>query len=539
MKIAMVPLNPRVGDVAGNLVQMLSFIDEAESQSCALIVFPELALVGYPPRDWLFYDALLKSQETAFAALRRRSKKIMILTGAVCKRRGPGRPFTNSAVLFHNSHRVDYTKQLLPNYDVFDEDRYFEPGTKPLIIKVGRLRIGITVCEDIWSTDAKTAKRYLHDPLKAYAALKPDILLNLSASPYEFGKRALRRKICARAAKRCQTTLLHVNQLGANDDLIFDGGVIAFSPRGERIGDSGDFHAGLCVFDTDTEKLTPNQPPLDDLPALQRALEMGIADYVHKTGHRQVVLGLSGGIDSAVVACLAVSALGSQNVLGVLLPSRYTQADSNTDALLLAKALGIQTQTIPINDLHKTFESIFQMQFGEEGTLDLTAQNVQARIRGTLLMAIANNTGRLLLNTTNKSEMAVGYGTLYGDLCGALAILSDVPKTLVYELADQINSQFALIPKHTITRAPSAELKPDQKDSDALPAYDFLDPMLSELIDKEQLTATKENKTVFKMVLASEYKRRQAPIGLKVSSKAFGSGRRVPVAGHLPLDKIK
>jgi NAD+ synthetase len=539
MKIAMIPLNSRVGDVVGNLAQMLGFIDEAQTQGCALVVFPELALVGYPPKDWLFYDALLKSQEMAFATLRRRSKKIMILTGAIGKHRGSGCPFTNSAVLFHNARRQDYAKQLLPNYDVFDEARYFEPGTKPFIIKVGRLRIGVTVCEDIWSVDAKTAKRYHHDPLKAYAALKPDLLLNLSASPYAFGKRALRRKVFARAAKLCQATLLHVNQLGANDDLIFDGGAMAFSKRGECLGDSGDFQGTLCLFDTDTEKLTPNHPPLNDLTALQRALEIGIADYVHKTGHRQVVLGLSGGIDSAVVACLAVAALGPKNVLGVLLPSRYTQADSNTDALLLAKALGMQTQTISINDLHKTFEGIFENQFGKTGTLDLTAQNVQARIRSTLLMAIANNTGRLLLNTTNKSEMAVGYGTLYGDLCGALAVLSDVPKTLVYELANQINSHFALIPKRTIVKAPSAELKPDQQDSDSLPTYDTLDPMLNELIDNEQLGLSKDNQTVLNMVFNSEYKRRQAPPGLKVSAKAFGLGRRVPIAGRLSLEKIK
>jgi NAD+ synthase (glutamine-hydrolysing) len=537
MKIALIPLNPTIGDVAGNLAKIKDGLKAAIAADCRLAVFPELALIGYPPRDLLHYEALFKRQTEALGVLRKLSKDILILVGGISRNRAGGKPFHNTAYLLQNGQRAEYHKQLLPEYDIFDERRYFEPGTKPFTFRIGPLKFGVTICEDIWFSSAEVGRSYTRDPLIAYERAKVDFLINLSASPFEMGKADVRVKVLKHASRTTREGILYVNQFGGNDDLIFDGGALYLRKNGNALMQGPEFSNTPCFFDTEQHRLTPQAKPLGELAVLEQALVTGIRDYVRKTGHRQVVLGLSGGIDSAVVAALATQALGAENVLGVLMPSRYSSPESVTDALALAKNLGIATQTIPIDTLHRSFEAVFDQSFGAGQTQDHTAQNVQARIRGTLLMAISNNTDRLLLNTTNKSEMAVGYGTLYGDLCGALAVISDVSKTLVYELTGQINSRFEIIPKSIIIKAPSAELKPGQQDSDTLPSYDELDEMVGSVIEDEQLTLNPDNVTpeVLRMIFNSEYKRRQAPPGLKVTTKAFGSGRRLPIASRLDV----
>lgn len=539
MKTALVPLNPLVGAVEHNLGKILDFIDQAVTLQCHLIVFPEMSLIGYPPKDYLYYENLFKQQSKALNQIKRKSRKITIIVGGYALNTKRGRPFKNVAYIFQNGQSHIYDKQLLPNYDVFDECRYFEPGTKPLRIKIAGKWVGLTVCEDIWFSEKKLEKRYHNDPILRYRSMKLDYLINISASPFEFNKQQRRENLLKFVAKKSNATLIYLNQSGANDDLIFDGGTYVLNKQGQLLFSNADFSETLQVYDDQEKRSTPAESPAD-IENLRQALIVGIRDYVHKTGFEDVVIGLSGGVDSALVTVLACEALGASHVLCVLMPSRYSSEGSIQDSLQLVQKLGCSHKLISIENLHQAFESLFSSVFKNQ-IHDLTSQNIQARIRGNILMAISNNERCLLLNTTNKSEMAMGYGTLYGDMCGALAVISDLTKTQIYQLCRHINNKpNPVIPDAILTKAPSAELKPNQKDSDSLPPYDLLDKLVVDFVDHHAVqdhlkSIGQDSKRALRQILINEYKRKQAPIGLKVSEKSFGTGRRFPIVGRLEL----
>lgn len=537
MKIAMVSLNPTVGDVPGNGQKIIRFTQDAIVKDCLLVIFPEMALLGYPPKDLIRCEIFLDRQNQVLNQLKRLSKKITIIVGGFLRHSGKGPPFQNVAFIFKNGQKEVYAKRLLPNYDVFDERRYFAAGQKPMELRLGKFRFRLSICEDMWFDEPKVKNFYDSSIKNDLAKMCPDFAINISASPFEQDKRLRRQKLFSHFTTSLKAGLIFVNQSGANDDLIFDGRTCVMDAQGRMLLESPGFEETLSIFDTDsaTRKIQklPNdrKEPLSALEDLRLALMMGIRDYVRKSGFSKVLLGLSGGVDSALVAQLAVEALGTDNVLGVLMPSRHSSRGSINDAKILAKNLGMETMTIDIESVHRHYEKIFKNIFGRNRTLDTTAQNIQSRIRGNLLMAISNNTGQLLLNTNNKSEMAMGYGTLYGDMCGALAVLSDLTKTTVYELARHMNPHFRFISREIMTKPPSAELKPNQKDSDTLPEYAELDPLLERWIEKEAITEKdfKLHKALLQRLCRNEYKRQQAPVGLKVTAKAFGSGRRYPV----------
>lgn len=535
MKIALIPFNPTVGQIFQNTDRILAFVDQAIAEHCDLVIFPELAMIGYPPKDYLHFDRVKENQTSVLPKLKRKSKKITIVAGGIGTNKGEGLPLKNCAYVFQNGQQYQYAKQLLPNYDVFDECRYFEPGDEILKIKISGKKFGFSICEDIWYQEEKLGNRYHQNPLAPYAEQNLDYLINISASPFEVNKKDRRLKQFAKIAEQLNCHLIYVNQVGANDDIIFDGGALVFGNNGHVVFQAEDFSEKVFVFDTELPPAQKINPP-SEIEQIRKALVLGIRDYVHKSGFSQVVLGLSGGVDSALVAVLATEALGAENVLGVILPSRYSHPSSETDAVSLAKNLSIKTQTVAMEPIHKIYEETFEKIFGSTQTKDITAQNIQARIRGNILMAISNNSGRLLLNTTNKSEMAMGYGTLYGDMCGALAALSDVSKTRVYKLCHHINKNNEVIPKRTLEKEPSAELKPNQKDSDSLPPYKELDPILQQFVEDQNIPPKPLPHKVDKIlhtVMVNEYKRAQAPIGLKITEKAFGVGRRMPVVGGL------
>jgi len=540
MKIALVPFNPTVGHIAQNTEKMLKFTDQAIEEKCHVIIFPELSLIGYPPKDYLYYKILYQQQSKCLVKIKRKSKKIAIIVGGFAKNLGQGHPLKNEAFILQNGQQYSYSKQLLPNYDVFDEYRYFEPGKKPLVLKINGKKFGITICEDIWFRESKLITRYHENPISQYARSNLDYLINIAASPFELDKVDRRKHLLSEVAQSLHCTVIYVNQSGANDDLVFDGGGFVYNANGKIIFKAPEFQQELFIFDSNTDKAPVTLKKPDKYEFLEKALITGVRDYVRKTGFHQVVLGLSGGIDSALVAYLATRALGPENVLGITMPSRYSSKGSVTDSKILAKNLGIRMEKIDINQIHQAFDAAFKNIFDDKIN-DITSQNIQARIRGNFLMAISNNSGRLLLNTTNKSEMALGYGTLYGDMCGALAVISDLTKTLVYALSKYINRDEEIIPLNIINKPPSAELKPEQKDSDTLPPYEILDPMIEDFIEHHEIklspeTAKFPTSQVIRKILQNEYKRNQAPIGLKVSGKAFGAGRRIPVAAKLDLE---
>jgi NAD+ synthase (glutamine-hydrolysing) len=544
MKIALAQINPVVGDIEHNFQLMHSIILEARGKKIDLVVFPELAVTGYPPRDLL--------ERRNFA---RRSAEAVGRLAALCSTppravvgfvepnpKETGKPFHNSAALLDGGRVAAlYRKMLLPSYDVFDETRWFEPGESPVVFDLGGLAFGLTICEDIWSSALYGEKHlYKRDPVGESASLGARVILNISASPFTLKKRPLRRKISGEMARRCGVSILYCNQVGGNDDIIFDGGSFAVD-RDESIGASGkEFEADLIEISLDGSgrvKGKQESPCTGDEAVLWKALKLGLRDYVAKCGQESVWIGLSGGIDSALVAALAAEALGSARVTCVSMPTRFSSKASIDDAQALAKNLGVRLITLPIESIFTALMDLLTPHFGGR-PFDTAEENLQARIRGLLLMAFSNKLGGLVLATGNKSELATGYCTLYGDMVGAIAPIGDLYKTQVYALARHVNGDGEVIPGSIIRKAPSAELRPNQTDQDTLPPYDRLDAVLEMYLedgmDLEAICGRGFDRDlvvrILGMLRGAEYKRNQAAIVLKVSERAFGSGRRYPIA---------
>ncbi|MGF7396648.1 NAD+ synthase [Thermoanaerobacterium thermosaccharolyticum] len=540
MKIALAQLNPTVGDIKNNCEKIIMYIKEAKKANMDLIVFPELSIIGYPPKDLLYNPDFL---ETSYSALNElilpETNDIGVIVGIATKDKEKDYMLHNSALLLYNGKIIGQAdKTLLPNYDVFDEQRYFEPAKSRTCFDFKGMRLAVNICEDIWNDkDFWERPRYDIDVLEEQYKLNPDIFINISASPYNLGKQELRTKMVKQISKKYKLPLIYVNQVGGNDELIFDGNSFAINSNGDRVVNLRSFSEDIAFVDTENlDELKPLQEIKEDISWVHDALILGLRDYFRKTGFKKAVVGLSGGIDSAVTCALAVKALGRENVLGVSMPSRYSSEGSKDDARDLAQNLGIQYRVIPIEDVFKSYISIFNKDGNVLG--DLAEENLQARIRGNYLMFISNREGYMVLTTGNKSEIAVGYCTLYGDMSGGLAVISDVPKTMVYELAKYINRDKIIIPLSTIEKAPSAELRPNQKDTDSLPPYEILDDILKSYIEDDKSISEiiadgyHEDlvRDVIRKVNNAEYKRKQAAPGLKVTTKAFGVGRRMPIA---------
>ncbi|MBI5558515.1 MAG: NAD+ synthase [Deltaproteobacteria bacterium] len=540
MKLALVQINPVIGDFTGNIRRITAGIETARTAGCGLAVFPELAVSGYPPQDYLEHEAFLSQQESAIAALVAETKGITVLCGAITRHSGDtGKPLHNSALLFEDGRILFRAhKRLLPTYDVFDESRYFEPGlaSEPFFYK--GLRLGITICEDIFNDeDSFPHPLYQANPVADLNLAGLDLLINIAASPFTQGKQQLRRTVFSQLCRKYAVPLVYVNQVGGQDSVLFDGASLVLGKNGQLCHQAGSFVEDMLVVDTENLCPAGTTELEDETGLIHQALAMGCRDYIRKCGFSRVLLGLSGGIDSALTCAIACQALGPENVMGIALPSPYTSRESIEDAATLAGNLGIRLETVPITGIFTSCLHTLSPLFSGLAE-DVTEQNIQARIRGTLLMALANKFGALLLSTGNKSEMAVGYCTLYGDMAGALSLLADVPKQMVYALARFINREKEIIPWRTITRAPSAELAPDQKDQDDLPPYEMLDPILRAYLEEHATIqdivargyARDMVEDIVRRIKRNEYKRHQAAMGLKVTSKAFGFGRRYPIA---------
>lgn len=546
MNIALAQLNFHIGNFEDNTQKIIQAISRAKSEMVDLIVFPELAVCGYPPLDLLEFDSFIDRCEYAIQEIAKHSVGIAVIIGSPTRNPSSfGRKLHNSACFITEGKICSvHNKALLPNYDVFDEFRYFEPGSIFSCIHFKGKKIALTICEDLWNLDDSAL--YAKGPMDDLCPEKPDFIINIAASPFAKGHATERKKVLHANASKYSIPLFYVNQVGAQTELVFDGGSLVMNKDGNCVAEMKYFSEDFQIFELDwvkTARAVPFQSELlftdnpgTEVRQLHDALVLGIRDYFHKMGFSKAILGLSGGIDSAVVYALAVEALGVENVLAVLLPSEYSSGHSIADAIELCNNVGGKWEKLPIaNPVEATMNTLKPL---FEGTKpNLTEENIQARIRGILLMALSNKFGYILLNTTNKSEAAVGYGTLYGDMCGGLAVLGDVFKTRVYQLAQSINHEREIIPTNTILKAPSAELRPDQKDSDSLPEYDILDSILEAYI--EQFKSEKEIcdlgyepslvNRVLKLVHSAEYKRFQMPPVLRVTKKAFGPGRRFPL----------
>ena len=548
MKIALLQINPTVGDLVGNARLIAEGVREAGARGADLAVTPELALVGYLPRDLLLSASFVRRSWDALSDV---ASELAGQPPALVGLPEPnpsdsGRPLFNTAALIRDG-RVDhrFRKALLPTYDVFDEDRYFEPFHGPQILELAGRRLGVSICEDIWNDrDFWKRRRYHHDPVEELVRAGAQGIINLSASPFSVGKYRRREEMLGSMAHKHHVPIVYVNQFGGNDDLVFDGRSCAFDAKGAAIARGRSFEADLVVCDMDEARPIAAATDVTAESEIWRALVLGTRDYARKCGFSSAVLGLSGGIDSALTAAIAVEALGGDRVLGVLMPSPYSSRGSIDDSLRLAANLGIKTLTLPIADAMGAMERTLHDAFAGAGP-DVTEENVQARIRGSLLMALSNKRGALLLTTGNKSELAVGYCTLYGDMSGGLAVIADVPKTMVYRVARWRNdtSGAAVIPEPTLTKAPSAELRPNQTDQDSLPPYDVLDPILQRHIERHEpadaIVAAGFDpaivRRVLKLVQTAEFKRKQAAPGLKVTDRAFGTGWRMPIAKNMGL----
>ncbi len=547
MKIGILQLNPVVGDIQGNSKRILEAVRKAEAMGVDFCITPELALTGYPPRDMLLYGGFIHKVENSAAQLATELKdSIPVLLGSVeTNRSGTGKPVYNCALwLKDGAVRQSFKKTLLPTYDVFDEARYFEPASdnaeaNNILIFKDR-KFAVTICEDAWNDkDFWETRTYDRDPLEEATAQGPDAILNISASPFSLGKQDLRQRMLGAVAAKYTTPLVYVNQVGGNDDLVFDGRSCAFDGQGKVFHRSPGFVESVQIVDLNNPKT--NSIAKDDLSEeaeTWNALVLGVRDYVSKSGFKKVLLGLSGGIDSALTAAIAAKALGPENVLAVLMPSPYSSQGSIDDSLDLAKKLGIKTMTLPIEHIMDSFSETLAEAF-EGYEPDTTEENIQSRIRGNLLMALSNKYRALLLTTGNKSELAVGYCTIYGDMSGGFAVISDVPKVLVFSLCLWANNTFGgIIPENIITKPPSAELRPDQKDQDSLPPYEILDAILEEHIEHHKNEAeliamgyeTEVVRKVLKLVTFAEFKRRQAAPGIKLKPRSFGTGWRMPLA---------
>ena len=541
LRVAVAQIDTTVGDFGGNSEKIVAYGRRAEERGADLVLFPELAVCGYPPKDLLERRSFLREAERSADRIAAASGPATWLYGAVLPNRAEsGRSVFNAAIAARRGKRVgEYHKRLLPTYDVFDEGRYFEPGRRPpLVLRVKGMRVGVTICEDIWN-DKTFWKRslYPHDPVADLRPLDLDLHANISASPYTLGKDRLRRRFMAQIARRTNVPLVVCNLVGGNDGLVFDGVSAAFDGRGRVVGRGRSFEEDFWTIDLPGGR-GPALRAESDVSGLLRALVLALSDYAGKCGFSEAVLGLSGGVDSAVTAALAARALGRERVLGVAMPGPYSSEGSLRDARELARRLGIRLMEIPIGPVFEAYRRALAPAFGE-GDCVPAEENLQARIRGALLMALSNRFGYLVLSTGNKSEIAVGYSTLYGDMAGGYALISDVPKTLVYELAREINRGEERIPEAILVKEPSAELRPNQKDSDSLPPYDQLDPLIEALVDvslpvnlaaRRAGVSQKLAREIARRVDRNEYKRRQMPPGPKVTAKAFGEGRRYPIA---------
>lgn len=541
MKIALAQINPVIGDFNNNIQKIINFSSEALKNNCDLCVFPEMCVSGYPPKDFLENNYFVEENLRAIEKLILSIKDIALIFGAFIKNQKDwGRPLANAALFAQNGMLSGaQEKRLLPSYDIFDELRYFEPGleSKPIIFN-GK-KIGLTVCEDIWNeNDFLSRKLYDAEPICDLKQNEPDFFVNISASPFELSKYEARKKLLVKHAKNTGKIFLYVNNVGGKDSLVFDGNSVVISPEENILAHAKAFEEDLIFFDLSQKKGDIRTNPADTEWSLLQALSLCLRDYAKSCGFTKAVIGLSGGIDSALTAAIARISLGKDNVLGVIMPSPFTSRESIEDAEELARKLEIPIKTVPITPMYETFLGSFSNVF-QKSNADLATENLQARLRGIILMAISNKMGHLVLSTGNKSEMAVGYCTLYGDLAGGFALLSDIPKTMVYKIASYINKEVGdFIPERCFTKPPSAELRPEQRDEDDLPPYNILDQILGLFIEKrlsaEEIIAKGFNaetvKKIINLVRKSEYKRQQAPIGPKVTSKAFGYGRRYPLS---------
>jgi NAD+ synthase (glutamine-hydrolysing) len=548
MRIALSQLNLHIGNFEGNLAKMLSAVESAKSQKADIICFPELAVCGYPPRDFLEFDDFIKRCHHSVEELCKVSADIAIVVGAPT--RNPvlaGKDLYNSAYfLYEGEIKAIQHKTLLPTYDIFDEYRYFEPAKDFKTVSFKGKRIALSICEDIWNLGNENPL-YTICPLDEMMPDRPDFILNISASPFNYAHAKARIHTVKANVLQYKIPMFYTNMVGGQTDVIFDGGSLVVSPDGQVFDELPYFEECLRVFDLNevVKGGQTNEQPKDKIRLIHDGLVMGIRDYFQKLGFQKAILGLSGGIDSAVTAVLATEALGAENVRVLLMPSQFSSDHSVTDAKELAENLGIQYDIIAIKSGYEAFESMLAPLFSGL-PFNVTEENIQARVRGVLLMAMSNKFGHILLNTTNKSEMSVGYGTLYGDMCGGLSVLGDVYKTEVYELVRHINTipagkygRVGVIPENSITKPPSAELRPGQKDTDSLPPYEVLDPLLYEYIERRkgpnELVSEGFDealvKRVLRMVNVNEFKREQAAPVIRVSSKAFGMGRRLPIVG--------
>jgi len=551
MKIALAQLNYHIGNFESNTQKIIEYIGRAKAQGADIVVFAELAICGYPPRDFLEFEDFISLCEAAAQEIAKHCQGIAAIVGLPIKNEViEGKDLYNAAYFMADGEVKTITKKaLLPTYDVFDEYRYFEPNTVFKTIDYKGRRIALTICEDLWNINDNPL--YVSCPMEELIKENPDLMINIAASPFNYQHDEDRIKVLSDNAKKYHLPLFYVNQVGAQTEIIFDGGSLVFDEQGTLKAEMKYFEEDLGVFDIQGSKvkrmaisdeagldLNPNAPRSSDIEQIHDALVMGIKDYFRKSGFTKAVLGLSGGIDSAVVCALACRALGPENVMAVLMPSKYSSDHSIKDALDLVETIGCKHEIIGIAATADAFEKVMAKPF--EGLApNLTEENIQARCRGIILMAMSNKFGYILLNTSNKSECAVGYGTLYGDMCGAIGVIGDVYKTQIFQLARYINKETEIIPENTIVKPPSAELRPDQKDSDSLPDYGILDQILFQHIELQQGSKaiiakgfdTDLVQRVLKMVNLAEFKRYQTPPILRVSPKAFGMGRRMPIVG--------
>lgn len=540
MKIYIGQINTRVGDIRGNSEKMISTIAEARRQNADLVVFPELAIIGYPPEDLVEKKPLIDANLQALEHIARSAEGLGAIVGyADYNRETSGNRLYNAAALVSEGKILArYYKVLLPNYDVFDERRHFEPGRQPLVMQYHHHRLAVTLCEDAWNDkDFWKHRLYQTDPIETLMQQGADVLINLSASPFHAQKAELRLNIFQSISRKYHIPSVMVNLVGGNDSLIFDGSGFALNSTGALIARAPSFEESGVLVDLQSSGLAASPISFPEEEEIYRALVLGLRDYMKKCGFRKCLIGLSGGIDSALVAVIAADALGPEQVTGIAMPSRYSSSHSIEDARTLAERLGIHFRLIPIEPLFEEYLKQLMPHFGNVPE-DTTEENIQARIRGNYLMALSNKTGALVLSTGNKSELAVGYCTLYGDMCGGLSVISDVPKTMVYRIARWINRNGERIPERILTKPPSAELKPNQTDQDSLPPYELLDGIIRAYVEEsketDEIVALGYDKTTVERILRlidrNEYKRRQAAPGLRVTTKAFGFGRRIPLA---------